>query len=206
MITNDVVCHGVPSPKIWQDYISFLEKEYQSRVIGFRFRDKRIGWRGYNIRVEFEDKIIGNESATLSYAILFLQDVMQRPSCYYCPYNSICRTGDITIGDFWGVEKVMPDYSDNKGISMVFLNTEKGIKIFDLIKHSITIEECDMSNLTQMNLYAPTNILETYNSFWYDYFTGGYRKIAHKYGDYGLISKYYYLKTAVKYKLERILK
>lgn len=205
LITNDVVCHGVPSPRLWKDYIEFLQKKYKSKLTKFNFRDKNIGWRGYNIRAEFENGVVaGNGKITRVFTNLFLKDVMLRPSCYYCPYAQLGRCSDITIGDFWGIEKIIPNFSDNEGISMVFLNTDKGCIIFDSCNDSLKVDKCSTKKLTQHNLYAPSNYGEAYDTFWKDYFNKGFLKVAKKYGGYGVVSKVYYYREAIRFKLRNL--
>ena len=207
LVTNDVVCHGVPSPGIWKDYVDFLQKKFNSKLTAFTFRNKMVGWRGYNISAEFENgKNVGNEKSTKIFTNLFLKDIMLRPSCFYCPYAQMGRCADITIGDFWGIEKVIPEFSDNQGISMVLLNTQRGEKVFDKVCTTLEIEKCSVDKLTQHNLYTSTQHGEDYDRFWIDYHNGGFIKVAKKYGGYGALSKLRYYKAAIKFKVRRLFK
>lgn len=207
LVTNDVVCHGVPSPGVWKDYVDFLQKKYNSKLTEFTFRNKKVGWRGYNISAGFENgKIVGNEKSTKIFTNLFLKDIMLRPSCFYCPYAQMGRCSDITIGDFWGIEKAIPDFSDNQGISMVLLNTQRGEKVFDKVCTTLEIEKCSVNKLTQHNLYTSTQHGEDYDRFWIDYHNGGFIKVAKKYGGYGALSKLRYYKAAIKFKVRRLFK
>ena len=130
------------------------------------------GWRGYHVRVGLEDgRSIPQNDLTQSFAVIFGKEVMVRPSCFYCPYASMKRCGDITIGDFWGIEKVDKDFSDNKGISMVLVNTPKGQKIFSEIKGNLTVRRYESGVLSQPNLRKPTDFGIDYDRFWEDYHT-----------------------------------
>ena len=99
----------------------------------FSFRDKeKSGWRGYSARLTFEDgSVVPHNDITGSFIEIFRYDVCLRQSCTECPFASKHRQGDITIGDFWGIEAVMPEFSDNEGISAVMLNSDKGKALFD---------------------------------------------------------------------------
>ena len=137
----DIICHGVPSPEVWKKYVSFIEKKYKKKLSFFSFRNKSLsGWRKYSAKLTFEDdsEILHNDY-TGSFIELFRYDVCLRSSCTECNFTSMNRQGDITIGDFWGVENVLPDISDNKGISAVMINTEKGKQLFEQIKDSVNI-------------------------------------------------------------------
>lgn len=207
LITADIVCHGSPSPKIWRDYIKTIEDKYKGKLTGYTFRNKEAGWRGYHIKAQFDNGItVADNDVTYSYAVLFGADVMLRPSCYYCPYSSLGRCGDITIGDFWGIEKIDSDFSDNKGISMAFANSPKGEKIIeDVIKqNSLVYKKYSTNCLTQPNLYGSTDYSEYYDMFWQDYNKKGFIKVAKKYGGMGKFAKYYYYKRAIRTKLKRL--
>lgn len=202
LLTVDLVCHGAPSPKIWADYISALEKKYHSDVETYTFRDKSVGWRGYHVRVGLANgDSIAQNNLTQSFAVIFGKEVMLRPSCFYCPYASMERCGDVTIGDFWGIEGIDKDFSDNKGISMVLVNTPKGEKMFSAIRPELNVKEYPSDVLTQPNLRKPTDFSLDYDAFWNDYDSKGYLYVAKKYGGYGILRKFRYYKNAVKRKL-----
>ena len=202
LYTIDLVCHGAPSPKIWKEYISVLENKYHSKIKNYTFRDKSAGWRGYHVRVELEDgRSVAQNDLTQSFAIVFGKEVMLRPSCFYCPYASMQRCGDITIGDFWGIDKIDKNFSDNKGISMVLINTSKGQEIFMAIKSELDVKEYSSEVLKQPNLRKSTDFSVDYDIFWSDYDSKNYLYIAKKYGEYGLLRKIRYYKNAIKRKL-----
>ena len=202
LLTVDLVCHGVPSPKVWKEYIAVLERKYRAKVANYTFRDKSAGWRGYHVKVGFEDgRFITQNALTQSFAIIFGKEVMLRPSCFYCPYSSMERCGDITIGDFWGIEGVDKDFSDDKGVSMVLVNTPKGQDIFLTIKDGLNVKEYPSKVLVQPNLRKSTDFSADYDAFWSDFDSKGYQYVAKKYGGYGLLRKFRYYKNAVKQKL-----
>lgn len=138
LLTVDVICHGTPNEQMFADYIRALEKKLKGTVLDFRFRDKSKGW-GLNGSVTYRDQDGKVRTEILpagksSYYSLFLASETYRESCYRCPYACLQRTGDLTLGDFWGIEKQHPnaltenggDLSVGKGISCVLVNTEWG--------------------------------------------------------------------------------
>lgn len=206
LITNDVVCHGSPSPAVWNDYVKYIEKYYGGKLVEYSFRDKKMGWRGYHIKAKFDNGSVIEDSKVLrSFAEIFSMDLMIRPSCFYCPYASLERSGDITIGDFWGIEKVDSSFSDNEGISLVLCNNHEGENFYDISKKTGQRKDKKYSSsvLTQPNLYKPTDFGEEYDSFWHDYKKHGFKRIAAKYGKIGVFGKIFYYKRAIKYRLQK---
>ena len=126
IVTQDIICHGVPSPGIWKKHVQSLSKEGQ-RIERVNFRDKSRGWRGYSLKVNYND---GHEYCEPSYREPYLKtysrDLSSRPSCFECPFKGENRQSDITLGDFWGIENVCPSLDDNKGTSLVLVHTRKG--------------------------------------------------------------------------------
>ena len=144
LLTIDIVCHGVPSGKIFQSYIKYLENKEDGTLKYFTFRDKKIGW-GINGCAKFETpsgKIKEKKlwQSASSYLYYFVKGWIYRENCYYCKYAGKNRPGDITLGDYWGIEKEHPEYlqssgwDENKGISVVIANSEKGEKYLHQIE------------------------------------------------------------------------
>ncbi|MEO2508746.1 Coenzyme F420 hydrogenase/dehydrogenase, beta subunit C-terminal domain [Clostridium paraputrificum] len=188
LILNDIICHGAPSPKIWESYIKFIDKK---RILKkFVFRAKEKGWRGYNIKAVYADnKIKINSPKLKSFTYLFSSDLPLRPSCYSCKFAKVKRCSDIMIGDFWGIEKSIPEMDDNKGTSLVFINTEKGNRIFEDIKDVIEYKSCTINDCMQPNLYKSTSMPSNREEFWNDFSKYGYKYIANKYGRYNVRGK-----------------
>lgn len=138
LLTVDVVCHGVPSPGIWNDYIQNLIVSHAIKSINFR--DKSDGWRNYGFSVKYSDDTELRESHYKNLYIQgFLHDLYLRPSCHSCLFKAGKCGSDITLGDFWGIEKVFPEMDDNRGVSIVLINSLKGKEI--LTDLPITIKE-----------------------------------------------------------------
>ena len=137
----DIACHGVPSPGLWDKYRSTMEKRFGSKLRAVDFRDKSDGWRQYNIKYVFHDKEILEPRMNDPDMALFLQDMSLRPSCYECRFRNGNSGSDLTLADLWSVETVCPQMNDDKGVSAVLVNTEKGRELFDSISSMLTLSE-----------------------------------------------------------------
>ena len=126
LTTVDFICHGVPSPRVWHQYLQELEKERQSKVASINFRDKSKGWGLYTLKIVFENGEILREAATENlYIRAFLQNITLRNSCFNCKSKG-CYQSDITIGDFWGIKDIHPELYSEKGVSLILVNSQKG--------------------------------------------------------------------------------
>lgn len=156
----DVLCHGVPSPGLFADYLSYLSKQYGGgKPVSVNFRNKQRGWKRLYMEVCFDN---GKRHYIYSgydrYEGMFLNNLSLRPSCYECKFTKTERYGDITLGDFWGIGKKYPQWDDDKGISVVMVNTEKGTVAYEQIANLFDgrEEELDTARAGQRTLYAPT--------------------------------------------------
>lgn len=187
LIINDMVCHGTPSPKLWQDYIDFLQQDSKLKSYAFRFKGK--GGHSFNQRAEYEDgKTKINTSKLKVFLTLFSSDLLLRPSCHNCKFANTDRKADVTIADFWGIKKTRPEIDDNKGISLVLVNTVKGEQVFEEIKEDIDFWENKLEDSLQPNLIGPTKKPLIREVFWEDYYKNGFLFIAKKYGGYNFKS------------------
>lgn len=132
LLTVDVVCHGVPSPLLWEHYLeSVKEKSSASGISSVAFRDKSTGWKQYSFSVEFADAPPFRQFHGQNvFFKCFLSDVCLRPSCYNCPSKGGRSRSDITLGDYWGIQNHHPEIDDNQGVTLVMLNSEKGRNAF----------------------------------------------------------------------------
>lgn len=131
LISIDILCHGVPSIKLWHKYLDMREKEKKDKVKQTFFRHKNWGWKKYALELQFcNSKAYLEKFSDDMYMQLFLKNIALRSSCYDCDFREGNYASDITIGDFWGIEKVMPEMDDDKGTSAVIIHTEKGRDIF----------------------------------------------------------------------------
>ena len=173
LVTCDILCHGVPSPKIWRDYLSTLP-EKPSHI---SFRDKENGWHSSHLCIFSGKTIIVSESHAINdYSQMYFKHLSLRPSCAKCPYASMERCGDFSIGDFWGIEKVDTLFDDNKGVSLVFANTQKALAIFNDIKEQLIVKIKSIEDSKQPILENPSMLHEDRELFWICYTWMGFNK------------------------------
>lgn len=183
LLTVDILCHGVPTPKIWKDYVSCIEEVYHGKLKSFKFRSKMAGWENSIEYAEFENrKKVYNTHTILTYLTLFHKNLSLRPSCYACDYHTYQRCSDITIGDFWGIDKSMPQINDNKGLSLIIVNTKKGKETFDRVSSRAVVHSSNAKNCEQQALMYNAKPQGDIDAFRKDYAEHGYAYIAQKYG------------------------
>ena len=203
LITVDLICHGVPSPLIYKEYLKFYEKEKGSKVTDMTFRTKKYGWATGDL-VHIPNIRCGNRDDSNSFISriwqnCFFSDMCLREYCYSCPYTSTNKPSDITIGDFWGIETILPSFNDQKGCSLILIHTVKGkewFKNMDLISHEVQIEKAIKY---QNNLNTPSKKSKVYDNFWNDYHQKGFKYVASKYLNYSKWNSFrYFLKLFFK--------
>lgn len=144
LISIDLACHGVPSPKVFRKHLQDLEKTYRSRVVGFHFRAKNTGWKDFSSVAKLEN---GADQAKrhgdCPFMKGFLSNLYLRNSCYHCQNKGENRYSDMTLGDYWGVQGREPGWDDDKGTSVVFTRTEKGKDVLQTIHGDVTIKLTD---------------------------------------------------------------
>lgn len=163
LYTIDIICHGVPNAQIFQAYIDRMKQKLHGEIVNVNFRDKAYG-RGYNGSISYIDKAgaIRKKKMPLqgfSYYKLFLDATICRNNCYYCKYASLRRPGDITIGDYWGIENVHPEllmsnggeWNSEKGISGVIVNSEKGCDLLSLVASRFKIVKSTTESIRKGN-------------------------------------------------------
>ena len=155
LFTVDLICHGTPSPGIFADYIRILKKKY-GPLVSYTFRDKEIGWHGQNVTARFESGKMVRTGFVKYFGALYSRSYITMDSCSSCKYASFSRVGDITLGDFWGVEKHYSNYSDNQGVSLVMINSERGKLLFDRVKENLNYWQTTENECVQPNLVAPS--------------------------------------------------
>lgn len=148
LLTIDLICHGVPSPLLFEKYLEWLSIK-TSKIISYNFRDKSRGWGlKYKVKTKTKTKVL---SGVLDpYYYHFLEGNTYRESCYYCRYCRKERVGDITIGDYWGIEKEHPNFFSTKGVSCVLVNTSKGMEAFSAVQEKL---HCIESSFDQVALH-----------------------------------------------------
>lgn len=152
LIKVDIACHGVPSPMVYKKYINDLENEYQSKLTSLSFRNKDTGWNTYSFKAEFGNGQVKQELGSDNiYMKGFLKDIYLRPSCFECEFKKPYTTADITLGDYWGVSGIHPEFIDEKGISLIFVHSQKGKDIFEKISVELDVLESDFDYATKCN-------------------------------------------------------
>lgn len=159
LLTVDLVCHATPSPAVWTSYVGYLEKKYNKRIIFVNFRDKEYGWSSHNETFVFEGS---HKKLTKGiFRNLFYNHKIIRYSCSNCPFTNLKRVSDLTISDFWGWYKYYDKWNDNKGISLLLINSPKGSSFFDSsLKHLINYQLSDITKCLQPQLIGPVSINE----------------------------------------------
>lgn len=138
LLTVDFICHGVPSPLVWQQYVAELEKKLNSKITSISFRDKKDGWKSFNFKLIAENGDVFYEKHNDNiYMVGFLKNLYLRPSCYDCNFKTLQRASDITLADFWGIEKIISDMNIDKGVSLCWASSEKGKRVLaDILKQT----------------------------------------------------------------------
>lgn len=161
LIKCDLVCHSVPSPNALKAYIKEIEETNNKKVSKIWFRNKELnGWTKSNLKIIFEDDTVYKEPlVNTAFMQGFNRGLYNRPSCANCSYKDFKNVSDITIADYWGIEKVAEDFADNIGVSLVFINSLKGRKIFEEIKENLVFIETKIEESVLENPYIITSSL-----------------------------------------------
>lgn len=186
----DFLCHGVTSPKVWEDYVGFLNKRHNHGLESYKFRGKKDGRH-----VPFSEIIAKGEDISLqyknkeSYFLLYSTCFINRPSCYNCRYTSYDRASDVTLGDFWNIGKIAPQMDDNKGVSQVLINTELGKEWFEKCKDSFSFLQCKKEDVWQPHLEYSEKMPYKRKLFWEDYENLTFDLLIKKYGKGSFMSE-----------------
>lgn len=153
LFTQDLICHGSPSPKIWRIYIEEREKDFISKANDVSFRNKIYGWKNFSLSIRFENNIEYMQTLNNDpFLKAFLTDTCLRDSCYKCSFKKINnKISDITLADFWGIQEIMPEMDDDKGTSAVLIHTEKGRFLFNSILSQIKLQKVDLESIIKYN-------------------------------------------------------
>lgn len=150
LYTMDLICHGVASPKLFAKYLIWLGGKMKGKIIGYDFRDKSCGW-GLDYMSKTKTKTKTKPSTLDPYYYHFLKGTTYRECCYRCNYCTKERVGDITIGDYWGIEKEHPEFYSTKGVSCLLVNSEKGMRLWNLIKSEFYFLESTFEQVARAN-------------------------------------------------------
>lgn len=203
LITVDLLCHGVPSPRIWREFISLIEKKAKAAVSSVNFRDKSNGWSKSGRLVFTYPTRKSHIWGENSFNTLFLKNLILRESCYNCKFRSYTRVSDITLADFWGIQTVSPDFFDEKGVSLVMINSKKGQQLFDRVSCRIESQERTAADCRQDQITGPVVRNKDTDEFWDIYLQKGLKKILVKYTEFSMIKTFSF---KVLRRMKRILK
>lgn len=191
----DIVCHGSLSPKLWRDYVQYLERTYSGSLSELSFKDKRNGWSHPTARAV----VNGKEILLNDYVRVFYSHCALRPACHECPFAATERKTDMTIGDFWHIEEKMPEFYEEGGNSLFLIHTDRGMELFERIKDYLDYRSSTVADCQQRNLREPTPTSPCRAAFWQDYRKKGIVFIMNKYGNEQIYDK-------IKRKMKKILR
>lgn len=205
LLTIDVICHGTPNPIVLDDFISWVEKKYKSKVSNITFRDKSVGWKRYPTKITFSNgKVLRRSYTAQLYIRMYFSLLLLDNRCYSCNFSNMGRVSDITLGDFWGIDQIIPEVSAEKGVSLILVNTTKGQDVIRAMMSTISSSEVlkryrgfEFLNY-QHNLKAPTEKPSNYEEFWEKYKTYGFDYIVKTYG-------FYTIKGKIKFWIKSVL-
>ena len=162
LLTCDLACHGVPSPKVWEMFLKYLQDTYKSGIKSVSFRDKLTGWNDSSMKVEFKNgsRYIDRVKREI-YSMGFGKSIFNRRSCYDCKFRMNNTKADITLADFWGIDKHGEnEYSDNKGVSLVITHTDAGEEALKRIGENTCIKERPFDEAVRFNPRLVSSVAE----------------------------------------------
>lgn len=204
LIAVDIVCHGVPSPRVFNLYKENLKKEYNSEINSVSFRDKSNGWKNYRYKISFKDGQVDQKLHHNNiYSQGFLSDLYLRPSCYSCEAKNFKSNSDITLADYWGVQNKHAEFDDDKGISLILVNSEKGKYIFEKISENIEVINTDLDYAISHNpsMIRPVKYNIKRENFFRELNNNNLEQLIHKYTKVTLLQK---IKNKVRYVLSKV--
>lgn len=158
LFISEILCHASPSPKVYRQYIDYLNKKHGSKVTNLQFRNKSKGWLSTDASMVIEfasGKSITVNTRKNDYYRSFTKDYISRPCCSKCGFTHKNRVGDITMGDFWGIKDIDPSMYDNKGASLLLVNNERGEALWNGIKDNFRFKESNIRDAFRKNHKKP---------------------------------------------------
>ena len=190
LIAVEFLCHGVPNNDFFKAHIHWLEKKYAGKAVWYTFRSKKFAWWPLGIEeITFDNGVRKSTQPVQSYNRFFHSNVSLRPSCLNCTYRKLERCADITIADFWGIEKIT-GRKNATGASMVLCNTEKGMEFTEKIdRNAVEISEVPFEKVKYRIATKPAKPSKDTVRFWQVYLEKGYEGLTKKYTDTSLKGK-----------------
>ena len=192
LYTIDIICHGVASPRVWKEFIDYIKKKEHIKLITVNFRDKNIfGWSGLH-----RESFVFSKNKVKTYPFTFYKSFLIRESCSRCPFTSLKRQGDVTLGDFWGWNNTIPDFvNDDLGVSLILSNTAKGTMLLEEVKKDLNLRRIKLTDVLQPNLQYPTSRDPRSDEFKRDYANYGFNYVRKKYWKASFVQR---VKTRIK--------
>lgn len=204
LIIVDFICRGVNSPKVYRKYLDSLERKHGGKVVYVKAKNKELGWRNLTRKVVFDNgAVYYGVSMEDDFRRGYHTNVYCRPSCYTCQYKGFPRMSDITIADYWGIEKVDPNLDNNIGTSMILLNSKKGEDFFELVKDKLEYRETSFQSILPGNpaLVSPLSPAKIdRGQFFIDLDKGTFEEVTEKYFPYNAY------KQSIKQRIIKIIK
>lgn len=204
LIIVDFICRGVNSPKVYRKYLDSLERKHGGKVVYVKAKNKELGWRNLTRKVVFDNgAVYYGVSMEDDFRRGYHTNVYCRPSCYTCQYKGFPRMSDITIADYWGIEKVDPNLDNNIGTSMILLNSKKGEDFFELVKDKLEYRETSFQSILPGNpaLVSPLSPAKIdREQFFIDLDKGTFEEVTEKYFPYNAY------KQSIKQRIIKIIK
>ena len=171
LYTQDIICHGVPSPRAWQEYLDHLHGMTGSEVDTVTFRDKEKGWSNGSIQIAFSDGTEKHLLAEDPYYKGFMNHFYLRQSCYECSFRKYHRVSDITLADFWGIDRIDSEMFDDKGTSLIMIHSEKGKELFESVRAGLmakeyAFEEAVSHNPSYLSSGTPSPFAKNFLKMW----------------------------------------
>lgn len=173
LLVVDILCHSVPSPHIFQHAIN------GKKAKDICFRNKQKGWRN---SYEFSIATPNGVEINTTYLTMFFKGLINRPSCYSCRFTNVKRASDMTIGDYWNINRVNKDFEDNLGVSCVLINSPKGMTFINKIKDQLNCIKTELTPALQECLQRPVTKTNSREIFWKNYNLHGYEWCVTRYG------------------------
>lgn len=188
LLVSDFICHGVPSPKAWSDYLSVCTEKQGEKFVDACFRKKKYQKMGWHLETMYTTD--GEEYVSNDYAALFYSHLAHRSSCFHCQFTMQRRYADITFGGFLDLQ--FSGFQEEYDVSMCFVNSVKGQKAFEKIKDKIYFKECEKRYFkNQPCLYHPVEYPAEFEDYWRDYLTYGFLYAHKKYVTDEIKTKYH---------------
>ncbi|MCR5797622.1 MAG: Coenzyme F420 hydrogenase/dehydrogenase, beta subunit C-terminal domain [Eubacterium sp.] len=197
LLCADFICHGVPSARIWNDYVQYYETHFKRNALDYKFRSKRYGWGKTALGGDYFSFFVYDKKGEKGKGIddkiyysrlwryIFFSNLCLREVCYDCKYTSLNKPSDFTMADFWGVEKIVPELDDGKGCSLIICNSKVGVTFIEDARNARIVQvNRDDAISQQVNAHQASLSNDLKDAFWIDYDNNGYAFVINKYFGY----------------------